>query len=95
MPTPIANLGSITATGDVVTAVYVKIIRMGTPIATLTCPVAGAALVGVITLTTAVNKIRGGLPPAVIGSLCTGVNPVLGFPMASAIGVSVAIPIIR
>jgi hypothetical protein len=57
----------------------------GLPVACMGDAVSGPLCVaGVITMTTAINKLAKGRPTANIGSLVTGVS-VLGFPVATSV----------
>ena len=88
MPTPIATIANATATGDVVVGPGgVTTIVKGLPVACLGDAVAGPMCTGVITATTAVNKICKGRPLANLGSVVTGVNPMTGVPVATALAV--------
>ncbi|MCQ2966228.1 MAG: hypothetical protein MJ250_05775 [Alphaproteobacteria bacterium] len=88
MPTPVATIANMTATGDVVVGPGgITSIVKGLPVACMGDAVAGPMCVGVITMTTAVNKICKGRPMANLGSVVTGVNPALGFPVATALAV--------
>lgn len=91
MPTPIMTTTGTTATGDIVTGVCAKYLVKGMPIATLTNPVSGAACVGVLSNTTAVNKVCMGLPVADVTAMANGANPATGVPVATAAAVSTAV----
>ena len=86
MPTPVATIANLTATGDVIIGPgAVTTMVKGLPCACLGDPVAGAACVaGVITMTTALTTMAKGRPQANIGSLVTGVTAV-GVPIATAV----------
>ncbi|MDR2500731.1 MAG: hypothetical protein LBD37_06600 [Treponema sp.] len=88
MPTPIATIVNMTGTADVAVGPgAVKYLFKGLPCACLGDAVAGPLCVsGVITMTTAINKIFMGRPVANMGSLVTGVSP-LGVPVATALTV--------
>jgi uncharacterized Zn-binding protein involved in type VI secretion len=86
MPTPIATIVNLTATGDVIIGPGgITTMAKGLPVACMGDAVAGPLCVaGAITMTTAINKLVKGRPVANIGSLVTGVAP-LGFPVATAV----------
>lgn len=86
MPTPIATIANLTATGDVIIGPgALTTMVKGLPVACMGDAVAGAMCVaGVITMTTALNKLAKGRPIANIGSLVTGIS-MLGFPVATAV----------
>ena len=86
MPTPVATIANLTATGDVILGPgAVTTMVKGLPCACLGDPVAGAiCIAGAITMTTALNKIAKGRPQANIGSLVMGVGP-LGIPVSTAV----------
>jgi uncharacterized Zn-binding protein involved in type VI secretion len=86
MPTPVATITNLTATGDVIIGPgALTTMVKGLPVACLGDAVAGPMCVsGVITMTTAVNKLAKGRPSANIGSMVTGVS-VLGFPISTAV----------
>ncbi|MBQ3775491.1 MAG: hypothetical protein II847_05130 [Ruminobacter sp.] len=88
MPTPIATIANLTATGDVIAGpgAPIRLIK-GLPAACIGDAVAGAVCVGVISATTAVTRLRAGRPVANIGSVVTGVNPVTGIPVVTAVAV--------
>ncbi|MDR2102852.1 MAG: hypothetical protein LBP42_01975 [Treponema sp.] len=86
MPTPIATITNLTATGDVIIGPgAITTMVKGIPVACLGDAVAGPMCVaGVITMTTAINKLAKGRPIANLGSLVMGVAP-LGFPVSTAV----------
>ncbi len=86
MPTPVATIANLTATGDVIVGpgAFTTMVK-GLPCACLGDLVAGPVCVsGVITMTTAINKLAKGRPQACIGSLVAGVLPI-GIPVATAV----------
>lgn len=86
--TPIATLVNTTATGDVVTGPGAPTnIVNGLPCACIGDAVAGPAVTGAITVSTAVTYIVKGRPVANLTSVVSGVNPITGIPMASALAV--------
>lgn len=86
MPTPIATIANLTATGDVIVGPGgITSIVKGLPVACMGDAVAGPMCTGVITMTTAVNKICKGRPMANLGSVVTGVNPMIGVPVVTAV----------
>lgn len=88
MPTPIATIANLTATGDVIVGPGgITSIVKGLPVACMGDAVAGPMCTGVITMTTAVNKICKGRPMANLGAVVTGVNPMTGIPVATAVAV--------
>ena len=76
MPTPSATLVNLTATGDLVTG-------PGMP----TNLVNGLPQAGAVTVTTAVNMLTKERPCTNLGSVVTGVNPLTGIPVATALEV--------
>jgi uncharacterized Zn-binding protein involved in type VI secretion len=86
MPTPVATIANLTATGDVIIGPgALTTLVKGLPVACMGDAVAGPLCVtGVITMTTAINKLAKGRPTANIGSLVTGVS-VLGIPVTTAV----------
>ena len=92
---PAATLTSVTATGDLV-------VGPGDPTYIVTClpiacmgdAVAGPVCVGAISSTTSM-VIAMGLPVATITGMVTGVNPELGFPVETALAVTVGMNEIR
>jgi uncharacterized Zn-binding protein involved in type VI secretion len=86
MPTPVATIANLTATGDVIIGPgALTTMVKGLPVACMGDAVAGPLCVaGVITMTTAINKLAKGRPTANIGSLVTGVS-VLGIPVTTAV----------
>jgi hypothetical protein len=86
MPTPIATIANLTATGDVVIGpgALINIVK-GLPVACMGDAVVGPMCIsGVITMTTAMNKLAMGRPMANLGSLVMGVS-MLGFPISTAV----------
>ena len=87
--TPAATLANLTATGDVVTGPGMPTnLVNGLRAACMGDLVTGPVVVGAITVSTALNHLVKGRPIANIGSVVTGVNPITGIPMASAVVVS-------
>jgi uncharacterized Zn-binding protein involved in type VI secretion len=86
MPTPVATIVNLTATGDVIVGPgAITTMVKGLPCACLGDLVAGPVCVtGAITMTTAINKLAKGRPQACIGSLVAGVLPI-GIPVATAV----------
>ena len=88
MPTPVATIANLTATGDVIIGPgAVTSLVKGLPRACMGDAVAGPLCVaGVITMTTAINKLARGRPTANLSSVVTGVSPI-GVPMTTAVAV--------
>jgi uncharacterized Zn-binding protein involved in type VI secretion len=86
MPTPVATIANLTATGDVIIGPGgITTMVKGLPVACMGDAVAGPLCVsGVITMTTAINKLAKGRPMANLGSLVVGVSP-LGVPISTAV----------
>jgi uncharacterized Zn-binding protein involved in type VI secretion len=86
MPTPIATIANLTATGDVIIGPgALTTMAKGLPVACMGDAVAGPmCITGAITMTTAINKLSKGRPTANIGSLVMGVS-MLGFPISTAV----------
>jgi hypothetical protein len=86
MPTPIATIANLTATGDVIIGPGgITTMCKGLPVACMGDAVAGPLCVaGVITMTTAINKLAKGRPTANIGSMVVGVSPI-GIPVSTAV----------
>jgi hypothetical protein len=86
MPTPIATIANLTATGDVIIGPgALTTLAKGLPVACMGDMVAGALCVtGVITMTTAITRLSLGRPTANLGSLVTGVT-FLGIPIGTAV----------
>jgi hypothetical protein len=84
--TPIATIVNLTATGDVIIGPGgITTMAKGLPVACMGDVVSGAlCIVGVITMTTAINKLAKGRPIANIGSLVSGVT-FLGIPVVTAV----------
>lgn len=88
MPTSSATLVNLTATGDAVTGPGMPTnLVNGLPQACMGDLVAGPVCTGAITATTAVNILTKGRPSANLGSVVTGVNPITGIPVATALAV--------
>jgi len=88
MPTPVATIANLTATGDVIIGPggFTTMVK-GLPVACMGDAVAGPMCVaGVVTMTTAVNKLAKGRPTANLGSVVSGVSP-LGVPVVTAVAV--------
>ncbi|MGN0903453.1 MAG: hypothetical protein ACI4M9_09210 [Succinivibrio sp.] len=86
--TPSATLVNLTATGDVVTGPGMPTnLVNGLPQACLGDLVAGAVCVGAITFSTSVTYITKGRPVANLSALVSGVNPITGIPVATALAV--------
>ncbi|MDR2795951.1 MAG: hypothetical protein LBB47_04480 [Spirochaetaceae bacterium] len=86
MPTPIATIANLTATGDVIIGPgALTTMVKGLPVACMGDAVAGPlCIAGVITLTTALNILSKGRPTANIGSVVMGVS-MLGFPIVTSV----------
>ncbi|MDR3334941.1 MAG: hypothetical protein LBT13_08675 [Treponema sp.] len=86
MPTPVATIANLTATGDVIIGPgALTTMVKGLPVACMGDAVAGPLCVaGVITMTTAINKLAKGRPTACLGSIVTGVSPI-GIPISTAV----------
>ncbi|MDR3170102.1 MAG: hypothetical protein LBU17_00575 [Treponema sp.] len=86
MPTPVATIANLTATGDVIIGPGgITTMVKGLPVACMGDAVAGPLCVaGVITMTTAINKLVKGRPTACLGSVVTGVSPI-GVPISTAV----------
>ncbi|MBQ3033756.1 MAG: hypothetical protein IJD28_05210 [Deferribacterales bacterium] len=88
MPTPVATITNLTATGDVIVGPGgVTTMVKGLPVACIGDAVAGAACTGTITVTTAMNKMAKGRPIANLSSVVAGVNPITGVPISTAVAV--------
>ncbi|MBO8416285.1 MAG: PAAR domain-containing protein [Proteobacteria bacterium] len=86
--TPAATLANLTATGDVVTGPGSPVnLVNGLPCACVGDLVSGPVVTGAITMTTAVNFLIKGRPAANLTAVVTGVNPMTGIPMTSALAV--------
>jgi hypothetical protein len=86
MPTPVATIANLTATGDVIIGPggFTTMVK-GLPCACMGDVVVGPfCITGVVTMTTALNKLAKGRPQACIGSLVSGVS-VIGIPVATAV----------
>jgi uncharacterized Zn-binding protein involved in type VI secretion len=84
--TPIATIANVTATGDMIigpgcpTRIY-----LGLPAACMGDIVVGPLCIsGVITMSTAINKLFMGRPVANMGSIVTGVS-LIGVPVTTAV----------
>ena len=86
MPTPVATIANLTATGDVIIGPGgLTTMVKGLPCACMGDAVAGPLCVaGVVTMTTALNKLAKGRPQVCIGSLVSGVS-MLGIPVTTAV----------
>ncbi|MDR2433995.1 MAG: hypothetical protein LBD47_05460 [Treponema sp.] len=86
MPTPVATIANLTATGDVIIGPGgLTTMVKGLPCACMGDAVAGPLCVaGVVTMTTALNKLAKGRPQVCIGSLVSGVS-ILGIPVTTAV----------
>jgi uncharacterized Zn-binding protein involved in type VI secretion len=84
MPTPVATIANLTATGDVIIGPgALSTMVKGLPVACMGDAVAGPVCIsGVITMTTAINKLARGRPTANLGSVVTGIG-VLGIPVST------------
>jgi uncharacterized Zn-binding protein involved in type VI secretion len=88
MPTPVATIANLTATGDVIIGPGAPIILYkGLPAACMGDMVTGALCVsGVITMTTAVTYLHMGRPVANLGSMVMGIGPPpLCLPVSTAV----------
>jgi uncharacterized Zn-binding protein involved in type VI secretion len=86
MPTPVATIANLTATGDVIIGPggFTTMVK-GLPCACLGDAVAGPLCVaGVITMSTAITTMAKGRPQANIGSIVSGAS-VIGIPVATAV----------
>jgi uncharacterized Zn-binding protein involved in type VI secretion len=86
MPTPIATIANLTATGDAVIGPGAPTYLVnGLPVVCMGDMVAGAMCVtGAITMTTAITNLVMGRPVANLGSVVAGVSP-LGIPVSTAL----------
>ncbi|MDR1986073.1 MAG: PAAR domain-containing protein [Treponema sp.] len=86
MPTPVATITNLTATGDVIIGPgALTTMVKGLPIACLGDAVAGPmCITGAITMTTELTNLAKGRPIANLGSLVTGVSPI-GVPVSTAV----------
>ena len=87
MPTPVATIANLTATGDVIIGPGgITTMVKGLPVACMGDAVAGPMCIGAVTMTTAINKLAKGRPIANLGSVVTGISPpALGAPIAPAV----------
>jgi uncharacterized Zn-binding protein involved in type VI secretion len=85
MTFPAARLADTTATGDVITGPGVpNVLIGGLPASVVGDMVSGAACVGSITMGS-MTVLIGGRPAARVTSQVTGVNPVTGVPVSTAV----------
>ncbi|MDR1362763.1 MAG: hypothetical protein LBJ35_01765 [Spirochaetaceae bacterium] len=86
MPTPVASICNLTATGDVIIGPGgITTMVKGLPVACLGDLVAGPmCITGVISMTTALNKLAKGRPTANLGSIVMGIS-ILGIPISTAV----------
>jgi hypothetical protein len=91
MPTPVATIANLTATGDVIIGPgAVTDITMGLPDACMGDAVAGPMVAtGVITLTLDPTVIKMGRPVGCMGSLVVGVSPPMPVPLPMATAVAI------
>lgn len=88
MPTPVATVANMTATGDVISGPGgITTMVKGLPVACVGDMVAGPMCTGVVSVTTAVNKLAKGRPIANLSSVVTGVNPMTGVPVSTVVAV--------
>lgn len=88
MPPPSATLVNLTSTGDVVTGPGMPTnLVNGLPQARMGDLVTGAVCTGAVTVTTAVNMLTKERHCTNLGSVVTGVNPLTGIPVATALAV--------
>lgn len=87
MPTPVATIANLTATGDVIAGPGgITTMVKGLPVACMGDAVAGPMCIGVVTMTTAVNKLAKGRPIANMGAVVTGSCPAaMGAPIATPV----------
>ena len=87
MPTPVATIANMTATGDVITGhgALTTMVK-GLPVACIGDAVAGPLCTGVVSSTLSPTNIAKGRPVASLGCTVTGVSPV-GVPVTTAIAV--------
>ncbi|MDR2841669.1 MAG: hypothetical protein LBV52_00520 [Spirochaetaceae bacterium] len=86
MPTPVATIANLTATGDVIVGPggFTTMVK-GLPCACLGDIVTGPFCVaGAITMSLSLNKIAKGRPQVGIGSLVSGIS-IIGVPVATAV----------
>jgi uncharacterized Zn-binding protein involved in type VI secretion len=94
MPGPAARVGDITLTGDAVTGPGAPTVMIGgLPAACLGDLVSGAACTGAITMGSPTVLIMG-RPAATVTSQVTGVNPITGVPVTTAVAPPGAITVI-
>jgi hypothetical protein len=86
MPTPVATIANLTATGDVIIGPGgLTTMVKGLPCACMGDAVAGPVCVaGAVTMTTAITKLAKGRPQACIGSVVAGVLAI-GIPVTTAV----------
>lgn len=89
MPTPVATITNMTATGDVILGPgAITTMVKGLPVACLGDAVVGLMCNGVITVTTSPTKLAKGRPIANLGSVVFGSSPpLLGAPITTAVAV--------
>ncbi len=89
MPTPVATIVNMTATADVIIGPGgITTMVKGLPVACMGDAVSGPMCIGVITMTTAINKLAKGRPIANLGCVVTGISPpMLGAPIVTAVAV--------
>ncbi|HBO58573.1 MAG TPA: hypothetical protein DD624_01500 [Alphaproteobacteria bacterium] len=87
MPTPVATIANLTATGDVILGPGgITTMVKGLPVACVGDAVAGPMCVGAVTMTTAVNKLAKGRPIANMGAVVSGSCPAaMGAPIATPV----------
>ena len=87
MPTPVATIANLTATGDVILGPGgITTMVKGLPVACVGDAVAGPVCVGAVTMTTAVNKLAKGRPIANMGAVVSGSCPAaMGAPIATPV----------
>jgi uncharacterized Zn-binding protein involved in type VI secretion len=86
MPTPVATIANLTATGDVIIGpgAFTTMVK-GLPCACLGDAVAGPFCVaGAVTMTPSLTNLAKGRPQACIGAMVSGVS-VIGIPVATAV----------
>lgn len=86
MPFPAARVGDMTVTGDPITGPGVpNVLICNLPAAVMGDLVSGTVCVGAITMGSPTVLI-GGRPAARLTSQVTGVNPITGVPVTTAVG---------
>lgn len=87
MPSPVATIVNMTATGDVITGPgALTTMVKGLPVACIGDAVAGPVCTGVISSTLSPTNIAKGRPVASLGCTVTGVTPV-GVPVTTVVAV--------